>query len=154
MKKPKHRVEIYTDGACRGNPGIGGWGAVLKYHDHKKTIFGSQSRTTNNQMELTAAIRALAALKYPCHVKLVTDSQYVKKGITLWLANWKRRHWKTTNKRPVKNAELWKQLESEVARHDIEWEWIKGHTGHAENELADELANFAIDELLEKEAKK
>jgi ribonuclease HI len=143
-------VEIYTDGACRGNPGIGGWGAVLFSDGHQKKLYGSSKLTTNNQMELTAAIQALKGLKRRCHVKLTTDSIYVKNGITEWLPNWKRRNWKTSDNKPVKNMELWKQLEEQVSRHDVEWHWVKGHEGHSGNELADQLANFAIDEMLSK----
>lgn len=142
-------VKIFTDGACRGNPGIGGWGAVLYYDQHEKQIYGAAAETTNNRMELTAAIAALAALKRSCTVVLTTDSNYVKKGMTEWLADWKKRGWKTASKKPVKNEDLWKRLDQEVARHQVKWEWIKGHAGHKENELADQLANKAIDELLE-----
>jgi len=140
---------IYTDGACRGNPGPGGWGAILRYNGHEKTLCGAEPLTTNNRMELMAAIQALESLKRPCTVRLTTDSQYVQKGITEWMANWKRRGWKTAAKKPVKNADLWKRLNAAVAEHDIHWEWVKGHSGHPENELADTLANQAIDELLE-----
>jgi len=141
-------AEIYTDGACRGNPGPGGWGAVLRYKNHEKTLYGSERLTTNNRMELMAAIRALESLKRPCRVRLTTDSQYVQKGITEWMANWKRNGWKTETKKPVKNADLWQRLDTAIASHDIQWEWVRGHSGHPENELADELANKAIDELL------
>jgi ribonuclease HI len=141
-------AEIYTDGACRGNPGRGGWGAVLRYKGHEKTLYGAEPLTTNNRMELMAAIRALESLKRPCHVRLTTDSQYVQKGITEWMANWKRNGWKTAAKKPVKNADLWQQLDAAIAGHQIQWEWVRGHSGHPENELADELANRAIDELL------
>ncbi len=140
-------VEIFTDGACKGNPGPGGWGAVLRYGTVEKSLYGSEPLTTNNRMELMAAIEALAALREPCHVKLTTDSQYVRKGITEWLANWKRRGWKTAGKQPVKNVDLWQRLDQEAARHKIEWHWIKGHSGHRENEMADALANRAIDEM-------
>lgn len=143
-------VEIYTDGACRGNPGIGGWGAALYYDNKKKEIYGGDLETTNNKMELTAAIKALALLKRPCEVVLHTDSQYVKNGITEWLSNWKKRNWKTRNKEPVKNIELWQQLDQEASRHHIKWCWVRGHSGHPGNELADRLANRAIDELLKK----
>jgi len=146
-------VEIYTDGACRGNPGIGGWGAVLYWNDQKKEIYGSDLSTTNNKMELTGAIYALVSLKRPCKVKLHTDSKYVKNGITEWLGNWKKRGWKTADKKPVKNIELWQRLDDEASRHEIEWCWIKGHAGHPGNELADRLANKAIDELLRKHNK-
>jgi len=140
-------AEIYTDGACRGNPGPGGWGAVLRYKHHEKTLYGAEPMTTNNRMELMAAIRALESLKRPCQVRLTTDSQYLQKGITEWLAQWKQRGWKTAARKPVKNADLWQRLEQAVATHDIRWEWVKGHSGHPENEWADTLANQAIDEL-------
>lgn len=140
---------IYTDGACRGNPGPGGWGAILRYNGHEKTLYGAEPMTTNNRMELMAAIRALESLKRSCKVRLTTDSQYVQKGITEWLGNWKRRGWKTAAKKPVKNADLWMRLDEAVAAHDIRWEWVRGHSGHTENELADMLANQAIDELLQ-----
>ncbi|KAB7622550.1 ribonuclease HI [Alkalilimnicola sp. S0819] len=141
------RVEIYTDGACRGNPGPGGWGALLRYGDVEKELFGGESQTTNNRMELMAAIQALESLRRPCQVILTTDSQYVRKGITEWLVNWKRRGWKTAAKKPVKNEDLWRRLDEACARHEIDWRWVKGHSGHAENERADQLANRGIDEL-------
>jgi len=141
-------AEIYTDGACRGNPGRGGWAAVLRYKGHEKTLYGAESLTTNNRMELMAAIRALESLKRPCSVRLTTDSQYVQKGITEWMANWKRNGWKTAAKKPVKNVDLWQRLDTAISGHQIQWEWVRGHSGHPENELADELANRAIDELL------
>jgi ribonuclease HI len=141
-------AEIYTDGACRGNPGRGGWGAVLRYKGHEKTLYGAEPLTTNNRMELMAAIRALESLKRPCRVRLTTDSQYVQKGITEWMVNWKRNGWKTAAKKPVKNADLWQRLDAAISGHQIHWEWVRGHSGHPENELADELANKAIDELL------
>ncbi len=140
---------IYTDGACRGNPGPGGWGAILRHNGHEKTLYGAEPETTNNRMELMAAIRALESLKRPCRVRLTTDSQYVQKGITEWLSGWKRRGWKTAAKQPVKNVDLWKRLDAAVSEHDIHWEWVRGHSGHPENELADQLANRAIDELLQ-----
>ncbi|RME34601.1 MAG: ribonuclease HI [Gammaproteobacteria bacterium] len=140
-------VEIYTDGACRGNPGPGGWGALLRYNGNEKRLWGGEAHTTNNRMELTAAIRALEALKRPCRVRLTTDSQYLKKGLTEWLPNWKRRGWKTADRKPVKNADLWQELDRLAAKHDIEWHWVRGHTGHEGNEIADELANRGIDEL-------
>ncbi len=143
-------VEIYTDGACRGNPGPGGWGVLLRYDNHEKTLNGAESETTNNRMELTAAIEALKHLNRPCQVSLTTDSQYVKKGITEWLHNWKRRGWQTASKKPVKNIDLWQALDSQVQRHEVSWNWVKGHNGHPENEMADRLANVAIDELLRK----
>lgn len=141
-------VEIYTDGACRGNPGPGGWGAVLFYQGREKDLSGAELATTNNRMELTAAIEALRALKRPIKVNLYTDSQYVRTGITEWLAMWKRRDWRTADKKPVKNVDLWQALEAEIERHDIEWHWVKGHAGVPGNERADRLANAAIDALL------
>ena len=139
-------IEIFTDGACKGNPGIGGWGAILIYKDHKKEICGSSADTTNNIMELTAVIKALDTLKEPCHVVLTTDSNYVKDGITDWIKNWKLNGWKTSNKQPVKNQGLWKQLDTLSAKHVIEWKWVKGHSGHPGNEHADALANEAIEQ--------
>lgn len=141
-------MTIYTDGACRGNPGPGGWGAILQHGDREKELYGAEKETTNNRMELMAAIRALEELKRPCDVTLTTDSQYVKKGITEWLESWKRRGWKTADKKPVKNKELWERLEKATGKHKIHWKWIKGHSGHPENEHADSLANQAIDEML------
>jgi ribonuclease HI len=141
------RVEIFTDGACRGNPGPGGWGALLRFGDLEKSLYGGEANTTNNRMELMAAIESLAALKEPCHVVLTTDSQYVRKGISEWLAGWKRNGWKTASKQPVKNADLWERLDRESQRHQVEWHWVKGHSGHRENEIADALANRGIDEL-------
>jgi len=141
-------VEIFTDGACRGNPGPGGWGAMLRYDGTVRDLSGSEAQTTNNRMELTAAIRALESLTRPCEVQLTTDSEYVKRGITEWLQNWKRRGWKTAAKKPVKNADLWQRLDAAAARHRIQWLWVRGHSGHPENERADELANLAIDEML------
>ena len=140
-------VEIYTDGGCRGNPGIGGWGAVLESGEHKKTIKGHAHDTTNNRMEMTAAIEALNSLKRPCNVILHTDSTYVRNGITQWLPNWKRNNWKTAAKKPVKNADLWQALDAASERHQIDWRWVKGHAGVPGNELADQLANDAMDEL-------
>lgn len=141
-------LEIFTDGACRGNPGPGGWGALLRCGDKEKMIYGGEAATTNNRMEITAAIEALSALKQPCKVILTTDSEYVRQGITSWVENWKKRGWKTANKKPVKNVDLWQRLEEEAARHQIEWRWVKGHSGHRENEIADQLANQGIDELM------
>ena len=141
------RVEIFTDGACRGNPGPGGWGVLLRYGTNEKLLWGGESMTTNNRMELTAAIQGLAALKRPSLVTLTTDSEYVRKGITEWLANWKQRGWRTASRQPVKNADLWQTLDGLVQGHDIEWHWVKGHSGHRENEIADGLANQGIDEL-------
>ncbi|WP_461520708.1 ribonuclease HI [Porticoccus sp.] len=140
-------VVIFTDGACRGNPGPGGWGALLRYGGNERRLHGGEPMTTNNRMELTAAIESLAALTQPCKVILTTDSEYVRQGITSWLQNWKKRGWKTAAKKPVKNVDLWQKLEEQVARHDVEWHWVKGHSGHPENELADALANLGIDEL-------
>lgn len=139
------RVTIYTDGACRGNPGPGGWGAMLSSGDHEKTLNGFERQTTNNRMELTAAIMALRELKRPCHVDLHTDSQYLRKGITEWIHGWQKRGWKTAARQPVKNAELWQDLLIESQRHRVEWHWVKGHSGHPGNERADALANAAID---------
>lgn len=141
------QVEIYTDGACRGNPGPGGWGALLLYGDHRRELFGGESATTNNRMELTAAIKALQSLKRPCDLVLYTDSQYVRKGILEWIQNWKVRGWKTAAKKPVKNSDLWQALDAEVNRHTVHWVWVKGHAGNAGNEAADALANRGIDEL-------
>lgn len=144
---PDHKiVEIFTDGACRGNPGPGGWGVLLRYDGHERELYGYQPDTTNNQMELMAAIQALAALSRPCAVVLTTDSQYVRQGITEWMAGWKRKGWKTAAGKPVKNQELWQRLDVAAARHQIEWRWVKGHSGHDENERVDQLANKAIDE--------
>ncbi len=145
----KKRINIYTDGACKGNPGPGGWGAVLEYGEHSKELFGGEMETTNNRMELMAAIEALAILKEACDIVLTTDSQYVRKGITEWLAGWKRNGWKTSAKKPVKNADLWKRLDEQNARHSIEWKWVKGHSGHPGNELADQLANKGVEQALQ-----
>jgi ribonuclease HI len=139
-------VEIFTDGACRGNPGPGGWGALLRYNGVERELYGYRPVTTNNQMELMAAIQALETLKRPCEVVLTTDSQYVRQGITEWLAGWKRKGWKTAAGKPVKNQELWQRLDAASAQHRIDWRWVKGHSGHAENERVDQLANQAIDE--------
>lgn len=140
-------VTLYTDGACRGNPGPGGWGVVLQYGSSRKTLHGGDPATTNNRMELTAVIRGLQALTRRCSVKVVTDSKYVIQGITEWMPNWKQRGWRTAAKKPVLNSELWMQLDELVAGHAVQWEWVKGHSGHPENELADQLANRGIDEL-------
>ena len=140
-------VEIYTDGACKGNPGVGGWGALLRFGDLERELFGGEPATTNNRMELTAAIRALEALTRRCEVALYTDSQYVRQGITTWLADWKRRDWRTTDRKPVKNQDLWQALDAAASKHDVEWHWVRGHDGHPENERADALANRGIDEL-------
>ncbi len=143
------KVVIYTDGACRGNPGPGGWGAILSTGHHEKELYGGERQTTNNRMELMAAIRALESLKRPCEVTLTTDSEYVRKGITEWLDNWKRRGWKTAGKKPVKNQDLWQRLEQAMQQHRVHWKWVKGHSGHPENERVDQLANRAIEEMLE-----
>lgn len=140
-------VIIYTDGACRGNPGPGGWGAVLKYRDTVKELYGGELSTTNNRMELMAVIQALEALNRPCQVKIYADSNYVLKGITEWIEQWKLRGWKTAAKKPVKNEELWRRLDEAIARHQIQWHWIKGHSGNAGNDRADALANLGIDSL-------
>lgn len=137
-------VEIFTDGACKGNPGAGGWGALLKYDGHTQELFGGEKQTTNNRMELLATIRALEALKRPCKVRLHTDSQYVQKGISEWIHSWKQRGWQTANKKPVKNVDLWKQLDHLCEQHEIEWIWVRGHAGHAGNEQADALANRGV----------
>ncbi|MGQ0384118.1 MAG: ribonuclease HI [Gammaproteobacteria bacterium] len=141
------RVEIYTDGACRGNPGAGGWGAILRHGGREREIYGAEPGTTNNRMELTAAIRALETLRRRCEVALYTDSKYVREGITSWLADWKRRGWRTADRKPVKNQDLWQRLDELAALHDVEWHWVRGHAGHPENERADALANRGIDEL-------
>ncbi|MEE4661832.1 MAG: ribonuclease HI [Halieaceae bacterium] len=140
------QVEAFTDGACRGNPGPGGWGVLLRFREQERELWGGEANTTNNRMELTAAIEALQALKEPCRVIVTTDSEYVRRGITEWLANWKARGWKTAAKKPVKNVDLWQKLDAENCRHDVTWRWVKGHSGHRENELADMLANRGIDE--------
>ncbi len=139
-----NRVEIFTDGACSGNPGPGGWGAILRYGRSEKELSGGEAETTNNRMELTAAIEALKALKRRCHVDLYTDSSYVKDGIGKWIEGWKRNGWKTAAKKPVKNADLWQALDELRDRHDVTWHWVKGHAGHPENERADELARLAM----------
>lgn len=144
-------VEIYTDGACRGNPGPGGWGALLRCNGVEKELSGAEEQSTNNRMELTAAIMALQALNEPCRICLTTDSNYVKNGIIQWIKNWKLRGWRTASKQPVKNRDLWQRLDEQAARHEIEWRWVKGHSGHAENERADTLANIAIDNMLKNE---
>ena len=141
-------VEIYTDGACRGNPGPGGWGVLLVSGPHRRELAGGEPLTTNNRMELRAAIEALAALKRSCRVRLYTDSQYVRNGITEWLPQWKARGWKTADRKPVKNADLWLELERQIGRHSIEWHWVRGHAGHAGNERADELANLGLEQAL------
>ncbi|MCP4470078.1 MAG: ribonuclease HI [Gammaproteobacteria bacterium] len=142
------RVVIYTDGACRGNPGPGGWGVVLGFRGQRKTLKGYNPETTNNRMELTAVIEALRALNRSCEIEVNTDSKYVMQGINEWMLNWKRNGWKTVAKKPVKNVDLWQLLDDEVERHDIDWRWVKGHSGVEGNELADQLANSAIDEAM------
>ena len=141
---PNRSVVIYTDGACSGNPGPGGWGSVLMYLGHRRELSGGQAETTNNQMEMMAVIRALETLKRPCDITLYTDSTYVMKGMTEWLPQWKKRNWKTAAKKPVKNVELWQRLEKAIARHIVDWNWVKGHSGVPKNERADELARLAI----------
>ena len=140
-------VEIFTDGACRGNPGPGGWAALLRYRGREKTLSGAERETTNNRMELMGAIKGIEALTRPCRVTLYTDSTYVKNGITQWMPNWKRRGWKTADRQPVKNVDLWQRLDAAVATHDVHWRWVRGHSGHAENERVDELARKAIEKL-------
>jgi ribonuclease HI len=141
-------VRIYTDGACKGNPGPGGWGAILQSGSHEKELFGGEPATTNNRMELTAVIRALEALKRPSRVEIFTDSEYVKKGVTEWLQAWKRRGWLTADRKPVKNIELWQRLDELAGRHRIRWHWVRGHSGHPENERADALANRGVESLV------
>ncbi len=141
------KLFIYTDGACSGNPGKGGWGALLIYGEHRKEIYGGEYDTTNNQMELKAVIEALKSLKKPTSIDLWTDSQYVKNGITEWITNWKKNGWKNAQKKPIKNKELWLELDNLVSLHDISWHWVKGHNGHTENERVDELARLGISEL-------
>jgi ribonuclease HI len=143
----KDKVVIHTDGACSGNPGPGGWGAILDYNGSRKELFGGEPATTNNRMELRAAIEALNALKRPCAVEMHVDSQYVKDGITKWIHGWKKNGWKTADKKPVKNLELWQALDEAIKHHTISWHWVKGHDGHPENERADELARMGIAEV-------
>ena len=140
-------IQIFTDGACRGNPGPGGWGVILRSGSHEKELFGGEQSTTNNRMELRAAIEGLTALKRPSRVTVTTDSQYVRQGITQWIEGWKRNQWRTSAKKPVKNQDLWQLLDELTSRHEVTWEWVKGHSGHPDNELADALANRGIDEL-------
>ncbi len=144
------KVEIFTDGACQGNPGPGGWGAILRYGETEKELSGAVSDTTNNRMELTAAIEALKALKKPCEVSLSTDSKYVQEGIQKYIHNWKKNGWKTANKNAVKNADLWQQLDAVASQHAVQWHWVKGHNGHLENERADQLAVQAVKNMLNK----
>ncbi len=141
------RVEVFTDGACRGNPGPGGWGVLLRYQARERELFGGEPETTNNRMELKAAIEGLRALREPCDVVLTTDSSYVRNGITSWLAGWKKNNWRTASRQPVKNVDLWQELDEQNERHRVEWRWVKGHSGHRENEIADQLANRGIDEI-------
>ena len=143
----KQAVDIFTDGACSGNPGPGGWGAILRIGAVEKELFGGEAETTNNRMEMTAVIEALRALSRPVKARVHTDSQYVQKGISEWIHGWKRRGWKTADKQPVKNVDLWQALDSEAARHEIEWLWVKGHAGHVENERADALARRGVDQV-------
>ncbi|MEJ2059585.1 MAG: ribonuclease HI [Gammaproteobacteria bacterium] len=145
----KEQVEIFIDGACRGNPGPGGWGALLRYRGVEKTLQGAERETTNNRMELMAAIAALEALKRPSHVAITTDSNYLKNGITQWIARWQKNGWRTADRSPVKNVDLWQRLQAATQNHEIEWHWVKGHSGHPENERADALARGAIDQMLE-----
>lgn len=140
------QVEMFTDGACRGNPGIGGWGVLLRSRDKEKTLHGGEAHTTNNRMELTAVIKGLEALSKSCEITITSDSKYVLLGVTEWMENWKKRGWKTAGKKPVQNVDLWQQLDLLTQSHTIQWKWVKGHSGHPENEIADELANLGIDE--------
>ncbi len=151
-KTEKPEVHAWTDGACRGNPGPGGWGVLLRCRGHERTLHGGEPHTTNNRMELTAAIRALEALERPCVVHLTTDSQYVRKGISEWMAGWKRRGWRTAAKKPVLNEDLWRRLDTLNQQHEVHWHWVRGHSGHEENERADQLANRGIDEMQEARA--
>lgn len=141
-------VYLFTDGACKGNPGAGGWGVLLRYGTHEKELFGGEAQTTNNRMELMAVLSGLETLNRPCDVVICTDSQYVKNGMESWIHNWKKNGWKTAGRQPVKNADLWQQLDEQVARHRVRWQWVKGHAGHAENERADALANRGAEQVL------
>lgn len=141
-------VYLFTDGACKGNPGAGGWGVLLRYGTHEKELFGGEAQTTNNRMELTAVLSGLKTLNRPCDVVICTDSQYVKNGMESWIHNWKKNGWKTAGRQPVKNADLWQQLDEQVARHRVRWQWVKGHAGHTENERADALANRGVEQVL------
>lgn len=147
MNSPAKKVTIFTDGSCRGNPGPGGWAALLRYNNHEKTIYGAEHNTTNNRMELLAAIAALAILKEPCIIDIITDSQYLRHGVTKWLPQWKSRNWRTSANKPVKNVDLWQRLDTEAKRHKASWHWVKSHNGHPENELVDALAKKAIAEI-------
>lgn len=140
-------VDLFTDGACRGNPGNGGWGVLLRYAGHEKELYGGERETTNNRMELTAVIMGLKQLRRPCRVQITTDSKYVMQGATEWLEGWKRRNWRTAAKKPVLNQDLWRELDCLTAEHEIDWHWVRGHSGHPENEKADRLANRGIDEM-------
>jgi len=142
------QVDIFTDGACKGNPGPGGWGALMRYGKHEKSLCGGERQTTNNRMEMLAAIEALKALKKSCAVKVTTDSEYLRRGVTEWMAGWQRNGWRTSDKKPVKNQDLWQILAEEIKRHQIEWHWVRGHQGHVENELADQLANRGVELVL------
>lgn len=153
-KETEKIVEIYTDGACKGNPGIGGWGALLKYGGHEQEIYGGELHTTNNRMELLAVIRALEMLKRRCEVQLHTDSQYVHKGISQWIQSWKIRNWKTADKKPVKNVDLWQVLDQLAQQQDIEWIWVRGHAGHEGNERADALANRGVEKIIAENSNK
>lgn len=141
------QISIWTDGACKGNPGTGGWGALLKYGKHQKEIYGGEANTTNNRMELLAVIEALALLKRPCEVHIYTDSQYVQKGMSEWITGWKQRGWRTAAKKPVKNADLWQRLDALCEQHQVQWHWVRGHTGDPGNERADELANLGVEQI-------
>ncbi len=155
MSKNMHTnppVEIYADGACKGNPGLGGWGALITYDGHEKELCGGEENTTNNRMELTAVIRALEALKRSCHAKVYTDSVYVQKGMSEWIAGWKARGWRTADKKPVKNDDLWQMLDTLAQQHTVEWVWVKGHAGNVGNERADRLANKGVEQLMQTRA--
>lgn len=147
MNDKNNVVRLYTDGACKGNPGVGGWGVLMRYGEHEKELYGGEPDTTNNRMELMAVIQGLNALTRPCKVEVWLDSEYVKNGITQWMPNWKRRGWKTADRKPVKNAELWRALDEAAQRHDITWHWVRGHAGHEGNERADALANRGVEQV-------